>query len=405
MKKSLLFLFFLSSLFGGAQVFATDDSNSAFTDSTQENAWVAPPPIDENDRLVKFSLQAAYQYGANQPGVPFSFLDVSAKRLLDENSILAEGLFRVQKPLSTSETDSTLDLRLARISYMESWLQVTGGRFDLFHIISPDLFFGAYPLMGIHRVDGVLATIPFSFLFNLGPAKEGEPTSSSPLALSFCYTPSLFSAEQVQYDGTQAYSLAQIRFRVDQKDFQSNIRLNAATSSSNFFTYSSLNGDLSYSVAADLGYQENYLLTAEYGVQNAQRSAETSALALGFQANHLGTWGAFSIDQIGFEAQFPLGSSLNNPFTGGNGFNPTLAGPPQNSWYADIKTRFKILLIEFHMTNSQGDFTLARPAPGSIAVPFTGTFGPGNETNGSGIPLRAFSYNSLAYLIQVGVEF
>ncbi|HJT25219.1 MAG TPA: hypothetical protein VJ873_11635, partial [bacterium] len=211
--KQLLLLFLLTSLL--QPVFADDNLVFSSTDSSQENKWVAPPPVDESDRQVKFDIQAAFQHDADLQDQAFSMLDLSAKRTLDENSVLAEGLVRFRKSLSTSDSAGSIDLRLARISYLEPWLQVTGGRFDLFQILTPNLFFGAYPIMGIHRVDGVMATIPFSFFFNFGPAKEGQAESSSPLALSFFYTPSLFSAQQVQYDNTQTFWLSQLRFRVE----------------------------------------------------------------------------------------------------------------------------------------------------------------------------------------------
>jgi hypothetical protein len=119
----------------------------------------------------------------------------------------------------------------------------------------------------------------------------------------------------------------------------------------------------------------------------------------------LGTWGAFSVDQIAAEGQFPLGSSLANPFTGGNGLFPAQAQTPQTAWYFKVRTRLKVLFIEFHVTNNQNDYTLARPAPGSIGVPFTGAFGPANETDGPGTPLRSAGYNNWAYLVRAGVEF
>ena len=259
--------------------------------------------------------------------------------------------------------------------------------------------------MGIHRVDGVLATIPFSFFFDFGPSKAGKSETSSPLALSFFYTPSLFSAQQVQNDLTQSFWLSQLRFRIESNDFTAALRANFGGSASDYFDYSSFNGGYTYSASMELSYQQNSSLTAEYGVQNASRPSDTGALALGFQASRLGTWGIFSLDQIAIEAQIPLAQSLNNPFTGGNGFAPPLAHTPQNSWYAKVRTRLKILFIELHVTNSQNDFTVGRPAPGSIAVPFNGTFGPGNETDGPGTPLRASSYDNLAFLIRTGVEF
>src|ERR1019366_5485914 len=267
--------FFLSGLLLSLIVPALADEKSdfSFSDSSTENKWVDPPPVDERDRLVKYLLQADYQYDAPLPCQAFSMFDLSAKRQLDENSILAEGLVRFRKSLSTSDSTSFIDLRLARLSYLEPWLQVTAGRFDLFQTMTPNLFFGAYPIMGIHRVDGVMATIPFSFFFDFGTSKEGKTEASSPLALSLFYTPSLFSAQQVQYDLTQAFWLSQLKFRIEAQDFSSTIRANFGGSASDYFDYSSLNGSYTYSASADLSYQQNYDLTAEYGVQNINRSS------------------------------------------------------------------------------------------------------------------------------------
>ena len=384
---------------------AEENLTSSFNDPSNDIRWVPPSPVDENDRILKFLIQADYQQDSVLPGRAFSMIDLSAKRQLDENSVVGEGLIRFRKDLSTSDTTESLDLRLARISYLEPWLQATVGRFDLFQILTPNLFFGAYPIMGLHRVDGIMATIPFSFFFNFGPSQEGKNEASSPLALSFFYSPSLFSAQQVQYDLTQSFWLSQLRFRIENKDFSSTFRANFAGSASDYFNYSSFNGSYSYSASADLSYQQNYSLTAEYGAQNINRPSETGALALGFQASRLGTWGAFSVDQIALEAQIPLAHSLNNPFTGGNGLDSSLAQASQNSWYVKVRTRLKVLFIELHLTNNQNDFTLGRPASGSVGVPFTGTFGPGNETDGPGTSLRAASYNNVACLVLTGIEF
>lgn len=384
---------------------AEPEPASSLNDNSPETQWVAPPPADESGRLVKFDLQASFQHDADLKDQAFSMFDLSAKRQLDDNSVLAEGSVRFRKSLSTTDQAGAIDLRLARISYLEPWLQVTGGRFDLFHMLTPGLFFGAYPVMGIHRVDGIMATIPFSFFFNFGPSQSGEAEASSPLALSFFYTPSLFSAQQVQYDNTQTFWLSQLRFRLESKDFSPTLRVNFGGSASDFFDYSSLNGNYTCSISADLDFQHNYDLTAEYGVQNINHLADTSALTLGLQASRLGTWGAFSLDQIAVEAQFPLGNSLSNAFTGGNGLTPSLAQSPQAGWYAKIRTRLKVLFIEMHITNNQNDFTLARPMAGSIGIPFTGNFGPGNETDGPGTSLRSTSYNDLACMIRTGVEF
>ena len=191
------------------------DSSLGFADAAPDNKWVAPPPVDDNDRNVSYDLQALYQNDLDHPNSESSILDLSVKRALDENSVMAEGFVRFEKGLSTSDNSDDIELRLARISYLQPWIQITGGRFDLFQTLTPNLFFGAYPLMGIHRVDGVLVTIPFSFFFQFGPSKQGQSQTASPLALSFFYTPSLFSAQQVQLDGSQDFFLGQIRLRLE----------------------------------------------------------------------------------------------------------------------------------------------------------------------------------------------
>ncbi|HVM31660.1 MAG TPA: hypothetical protein VMU88_00860, partial [bacterium] len=309
MKHLVSFLFALAvGLFFRGSAFA-QDSALGFADAGPDNRWVAPPPVDDSDRLVDYTLQALYQNNTDRPNSESSVLDLSIKRALDENSVMAEGWARVEKGLSSSDRTDDVELRLARLSYLQPWIQVTGGRFDLFQTLTPGLFFGAYPLMGIHRVDGILVTIPFSFFFQLGPSKANQSEATSPLALSFFYTPSLFSAEQVQLDGSQDFFLGQIRLRLDGDDFQSVLRVNLAESPNDFFSYSSFNGALTGSVAAELRFKQNYLLTGEYGVQNLQQVGQTSVLTAGLQANRLGTWGDFSLDQIALEGQFPLGGS------------------------------------------------------------------------------------------------
>ncbi len=403
--KTLVLALSISTLWTILTPVWAQDSSLGFADSGPDNKWVAPPPVDDSDRTVSYDLQALYQNDTDHPNSESSVLDLSIKRALDENSVMADGLLRVSKGLSTSDSSDNVQLRLARFSYSQAWIQVTGGRFDLFETLTPNLFFGAYPLMGIHRVDGILVTIPFSFFFQLGPAQQGQGQASSPLALSFFYTPSLFSAQQVQLDGSQDFFLGQLRVRLDAKDFQSTFRINVAQSPNNFFNYSAFNGNLTGSVAADLRFNQDYILTGEYGIQNINLIKETSVFTAGFQANDLGTWGDFSLDQIALEGQFPLGGSLENPFTGGNGFNPGLAALPQDSFYFKIRARLRVLFFEFHATNNQDDYTLDRLSPASTFVPFTGNFGPGREADGPGVGLRGFSYQNPGFMIRAGVEF
>jgi hypothetical protein len=369
---------------------ATAQADPSSLDQDPETRWQAPPPVDETARVLKFTLQAAYQRDRVLAGEAFSMLDLSVKRKLDENSILAEGWVRLRKSLSTSDPADRVDLRLARLSYLEPWFQATLGRFDLFQHLTPNLFFGGYPVMGLRRVDGVLATLPFSFLFKLGDPKDEAVRSSPPLAASFFYTPSLFSAQQVQSDFTQAFWLAQLRARIEEQDLAVSARVNAGKSSSPFFVYSSLNGDWTGSASLEIAYQGNASLTAEVGFQNLAKPTETGALALGFQASRLGTWGAFSFDQVALEAQFPLGTSLGNPFT---------------AWYAKVRARLKALFFEVHATNSRDDYTFARPSASSLLLPFEEPFGPGQETDGPGTALTSKSYEDIAFLVRTGVEF
>src|SRR5581483_10966606 len=98
---------------------AEPEPASSLNDSSPEAQWVAPPPVDENGRLIKFDLQASFQHDADLKDQAFSMFDLSAKRQLDDNSVLAEGLVRFRKSLSTTDLAGAIDLRLARISYLE----------------------------------------------------------------------------------------------------------------------------------------------------------------------------------------------------------------------------------------------------------------------------------------------
>jgi hypothetical protein len=249
-RTFLVLLFSLPVLLFGEESFL----QNSFLETGQENKWVSPPPVSESDRDIKFLLQADYQQDADLQGQAFSMFDVSAKRILDENSVSADGLIRIRKSLSSSDAASEVDLRLARISYLDPGFQVSVGRFDLFQTLTNNTFFGAYPIMGIHRVDGIMATIPISLFLGFGDSKNTQAQGSSPLALSFFYTPSLFSAQQVQEDTTQAFSLGQLRCRINTNDFDMTLKANVGGSSTDFFDYSSLNGGPAASLAADLDF-------------------------------------------------------------------------------------------------------------------------------------------------------
>ena len=107
----ILLVWCLSSNSASAQ-----DSSLGFADPAPDHKWVAPPPVDDNNRDVSYNLQALYQNDLDHPNSENSLLDFSVKRALDENSVMAEGLVRVEKGLSSSDHSDDIELRLARIS-------------------------------------------------------------------------------------------------------------------------------------------------------------------------------------------------------------------------------------------------------------------------------------------------
>jgi hypothetical protein len=256
--------------------------------------------------------------------------------------------------------------------------------------------------MGLHRVDGVLAVT--SFFFRLGMEEERTRTAS-PFALAVFYTPSLLSASWASLDQTQGYVLGQVRLRLRLADTQAVFRANVAKTKADYFEYSSMSSQPSYSLSGELSYKRDCTLTAEYGVQNFRRPSETGAFAAGFRLSRIVTRGIFSLDDVAVEAQIPPSGSPANPFTGGNGLYPDEAVLPRKALYGRVKVRVGAAFVEAHVTTNQDDFTFGRLTPRSLWLPPGAGFGPGRETEDSGLPLRAASDEKPACLVRVGVVF
>ena len=363
--------------------------------------WIPAPPPKEESRTLTYSVDTVYR-NAVQGSQLFAFGDIYARRKLDEYSVTADLLVRFSKSLSSSDSVEAIDLRLARLTYIEPFFQISAGRFDLFPILTPMTFFGAYSDMGLHRVDGAMIVIPVFFRFGI---ENYQTYTAPPTAITIFYSPSLLEAQNVVLDTSQAYLLTQARFKTAIAGIESSFRANFAWTTTNYFKYSALNGGLAYSFAADFTYDKDLSLFGEWGVQNADLFNQTGVLGIGARYSRIGTWGPFSIDSITLEAQIPLENSLDNEFSGGNPIDTTQAQLPQMTWYADLKTRVKNINLTFTVTNNLDDFTLNRLTPQNTNLVFTGDYGPGRETDRTGTPLRAAAVNNLAFLISAGVDF
>ncbi len=366
-----------------------------------KNKWVPPPDITEDSKTVDTNVVAHYSNDAsNNPA--YALFDLSSVRKLDENEVSATGKVRFIKPFSSSDDMGELELREANISLSEPWIEIRVGRMDLSDILSTTHFFGRYPLMGERRLDGIKVYIPFKFFFGV---EDYKSVSSPPTSLSFFYFPSLFSTQNAVIDGSQGFFLGQARMKLDVDDLRIITLFNLGASSSDFYQYSSTSGNLTYSLCGDVNISKNYDLYLEYGVQSAGDVADTSALALGIKLSHLLTLDFFSLDQIIIEAQLPVGNNPNNPFTGGNGINPTLGVLPQQSLYGRVRMRVRSVFINFNITNSMNDFTFARLNQSNINTALPVPIGPGNETDGLEVPLSSTSYNTWTFSTDVGVSF
>jgi hypothetical protein len=102
--------------------------------------WIAPPQPKADSRNLYFDIYSTYESGASGSNL-FSVADLYANRKLDENSTTADLQVRFSKNLSTSDSANEVDLRIAKISYAEPWLEVSVGTDGhLSHFNADDFF-------------------------------------------------------------------------------------------------------------------------------------------------------------------------------------------------------------------------------------------------------------------------
>jgi hypothetical protein len=374
-------------------------SPTPIVDSTTK--WVPPPDVDNDSKTFDANVAAHFSNDSSRNS-DYSLFDLSAVRQLDENDVSAVGKVRFIKPFSSSDDVVELELREANVSLSEPWIEFRIGRMDLSDIVSTTHFFGRYPLMGERRLDGIKVYIPFKFFFGV---EDYKGVSSPPTSLSFFYFPTLFSAQDAVIDGSQGFFMGQARMKLDFGDLRTVLLFNLGASSSDFYNYSSASGNPTYSICGEADLAKNYSLYFEYGVQNSTDSGDTGAFVLGTKLSHLFTWDFISVDQIIFEVQIPIGDNPNDPFTGGNGINPSVGGTPQTAMYGRARIRIRSVFININITDSMNDYTFARLNSSNINTSLPIPIGGGNETDGLEIPLSSTSYNNFVFSVDVGVSF
>jgi hypothetical protein len=371
-------------------------------DGSISHGWQAPEEQADENQMVRYLVHFAYGENKGSTAQISSMLDVSMRRKLDTTPIGAFGIVRFKKEVSSSDTVGTVELREARASYGASRLQAVLGRFDLQPLVTPLCFFGAYPLMGARRVDGVMATIPI--FFKLGD-REDVSGSSAPLAIGLIYTPSLLSAEMARTDKTQGFFLGQLRCRLGTGDQQLVLRAAGGETRNSLFECSSLSGKPCVSASFDWITHKSCALCGEWCVQNTSKPRETSVGALGLRFERLATVGSFSMDGIWLEGQVPMKGSTENVFTGGNPFDPESGSFPKFCWYARVKGRWGLMVWELQTTTNRDDFTLARAVPGVLGSGVPDIVGPGREGGDAGLPLKSTTYKIPAFMVRLGVPF
>lgn len=368
---------------------------------TPNPKWVPPPHVDNDSKAVGSTVAAVYSNDA-VGAMGYGLVDLSSVRKLDENDVSAVGTIRFTKPFSSSDNGVGVEIREANASLSEPWMEARIGRMDLSDLVSTTHFFGRYPLMGERRLDGVKFYLPFKFFFGV---EDYKSVSSPPTSLSFFYFPTLLSGPNAVLDGSQGFFMGQARMKLDFGDLRTVLLFNLGASSSSYFHYASLSGDPTYSICGEANYSKDYTLYFEYGVQDSAHSNDTNAFTLGARAEHLFTWEFLSLDQVTLEAQVPIASSLSNPFVGGNGINPSLAASPQTALYGKARIRIRSIFIDFHVTNSMNDFTLARLNTANLNTSLPLPVGKGNETDGLETPFSSTSYSNWVFAMDTGVSF
>jgi len=416
MKRILVFILFLS--FTSAAAFAAVKKKAAAPTPTatavataiptpvkqKKPRWVPWPPIREEARLISYNLSAVYRDQKQADTSAYSVMDIRAMRRPDEYFVSGEGMVRFVSSASPADNVQTVQLRTAKVDLAENWFTLTAGRFNISDQVSTTRYFGRYPFEGLRRVTGVRLFLPVRFLIGV---EDYRNVSSPPTSISLYYLPNIFSDIDADLSGQQAFFLGNARARVKlAKKWQTVFLLNYGKSKSNYFQYSSINGSGTMSAAAEIIFDSNYSVYGEIGFQNTSKTAGTEVATFGVSLKRIGTFGPFSVDDVIFEAQKPMNTSLENPFTGGNPVFPEFATTPDMTYYVKVKARVRGVFLEADGTTAVNDYTFARlnhTNVNSLTLPLP--IGGGLENDGLEIPFASSLAGEWAMMFRAGVQF
>jgi hypothetical protein len=332
---------------------------------------------------------------------PYAALDFRQKLY---ESFMADLSLRL---FTTSSSDNTVQLYLdrAEASFHTSWLTLAGGRRQVGDFSGPGQFLGAYLTMGERELDMVSATLPFR-LFAEVPDAEAQ-VSSPYNALSLAYIPDIFSMAKAPLDGSGGIALAQLRVKFGDSVSSSDLTLNYSRGLADYFLFSTL----SQGGGLDASYAFNYKFAkifVEYAVQNLAQSG-TSVALVGASLN-LSKVSFGILETLEGEYQIPLNPSVDDPFSGGDPQDDTLGQLPQRVWFVQVYRKARRQPTEpmhfFYgaaLTNSVGDYTLARLQEGTIASPVAPGYGAAPRVED--LPLQSGSYAEVSGVVYAGYEF
>jgi hypothetical protein len=294
---------------------------------------------------------------------------------------------------SASDNGVAFFLDRAEASWHGPWLTLAGGRREVGAYLSPSEYFGSYLTMGERTVDMASATLPFRIFADV---PDADASVTAPYnAFSLVYVPNLLSAAKTTLNGYEGIVLGQLRVKFGVGGSSSDLILNYSRGLQETFLYSSLSeaGGLDGSYAFSYKFAR---LWGEYAIQDVAYPKSTSVQCVGLSLRIAAvTLGLF--DSLEAELQLPLGDDPDNPFTGGDPQNPALAVDPQRAWF--------IHLVHYGLalTNSVGDYTLARLREGTLSQPVGPGYGAAPRIQF--LPFVSSDYAVVSGLVDVGYEF
>lgn len=356
--------------------------------------------------VVAQNYSVGYLWRQDIAGAEYGpFADIAMRQKLYQ-SYTAEFDARIFKTASSDDA-ANLYMESADLSYVGSWFTVSGGRRDLTEFLGPGSFFGAYTTMGERQLDSLGITAPFGLSAEV---PDADASVSAPYnAFSLLYVPNIFEADQTNFSGRQGIILGQLRVKFRVGESFSDLFINYAYGLDNYFINSSIDeaGTVDASYALHHGL---WSFWADYAVQNLAQGQGTSVFAAGGSLDAR-KWCFGLLDTLIAEVQVPMGDDPANPFTGGNPQNPALAQAPQPCWFLELRNtlgaRTPTDTLRFFyggaITNSVGDYTLARLVNGSIGQAVGQGFGEGYKVQD--MSLRSSNYQAPSGIVYAGYEF